>query len=215
MQRDEYSDKALGRVVACLILCLAIGLGLYANAQVSGGTAVVNPGPIFTTAVSAPGFTATTNTLGLAWADGSTIYSDSSTNVKIDSKTGNVYIGFLGTTANVVLNATGGVDYFEANGNPIMEVSASGVLIGTGGSNVTNLGLGAQGGCSMNAGATTCTVAVAGCTVSSICLSSPFGTGATADAIGVSAACAAGTVTLTAKTGPTVNPETFNVFCFN
>ena len=67
----------------------------------------------------------------------------------------------------------------------------------------------------MLAAGTTCTCACAGCTASSLCYSQPFGTAETVAALGVSAACAAGTVTLTAKTGPTVGAETFNVHCNN
>jgi hypothetical protein len=96
---------------------------------------------------------------------------------------------------------------------------AGGVGLGVGvtlvtGSEIKGFCKAAQGGCSMGAGATACTVACTSCQSTWSCFANPFGTGATVDAVGVSAACATnGTVTLTAKTGPTTAAETFNVFC--
>lgn len=113
-----------------------------------------------------------------------------------------------------ISSATGNNINLRAGSTTEAVISTSGLTVGSG-SAVSSTCVAAQGGCSMASGATTCTVACTGCTSSSSCFSGPFGTAATADAVGVSAACSTGTVTLTAKTAPTAAAETFNVHCFN
>ncbi len=106
-----------------------------------------------------------------------------------------------------------GVSYLSGvsgfiNGSPNFH---TGLAIGSSGSSLSNLGVSTQGGCSM-ASASTCTVAVSGCTSSSVCFATPYSNAATTDAVGVQAQCAAGIVTLTAKSA-SVGTETFNVWC--
>jgi hypothetical protein len=135
------------------------------------------------------------------------------------SQTGTIQVDGSG---NVILNnVANATTQIRGGGTPILSVNSSGVVVASGslyvggGSAIANLCVSTQGGCSMGAAATTCTVACTACTTSSSCFAQPYGAGATVDAVGVSAACSAGTVTLTAKTGPTVAAETFNVVCYN
>lgn len=103
----------------------------------------------------------------------------------------------------------------DTNVTMVVAGQGSGGIKLNSGTAVTNFCVCSQGGCSMGAAATTCSCNCTGCVTGSVCFSSPFSNSSGTDAVGVQTQCSAGTVTLTAKTGPVTGAETFNVQCFN